>query len=111
MSLSWILYLADVLDSLSCVFTLGFIILLIAGVAGLIVFAHMADYDDDKKPLLKFLNTILKFFIVCLVGVVLIPSSKTIYMILATNYLDKTQIPAKVELIIEKKLDQYLIEK
>lgn len=39
-----------------------------------------------------------------------IPSEKTMYLMIGANYLEKSGIPTKVEQVINKKLNEYLLE-
>lgn len=109
------LYFADIVESLSCIFTGIFIVgVLIFSIGGIIYFTTLGDYDDEfSEGLLSKAKKVLKWFIPFTLLAIFIPSSKTIYVYLGLkttenvyNKLDKTGIPEKVLTIINSKLDE-----
>lgn len=110
MSVATILYLISVLDSLDNL--VGLIIgLIVVGipVAAIII---VTNVDDDTKRLttLKYLygkSIVITLIFLCLIAV-LIPSERTMYLMVGGSYLQRSNIPSKVEQVINEKLDQYL---
>ena len=113
MNIEFFLYLTDMLPSLS----MGFV--LIGGI-GLIILAAVTamlamdcyDYKKDFKSRVNHFGIIKIFWllITLLLTSCLIPDQKTMYLMLGANYLKDSQLPHKVELLLTKKLDEYLMD-
>jgi hypothetical protein len=114
MNIETMIYLAHVLPEIGGIFTLfslfGTII-----VVGTCFFKKMDAFDEEEhyKVNVFFKNYIVKnskwVFLLFLIGA-LFPSEKTIYLILGAHYLKDSTLPSKVEIAIDKKIDEYLKE-
>lgn len=83
------------------------------GIACIIHINCNDTYDSDKKFKItfnKYITIVLKIIGVLIIIMIIIPTSKTMYLIAGNNYLNSTQIPTKVEKIINDKLDDYLTD-
>jgi hypothetical protein len=117
MNIETILYLADILNKVQMLFLFtpllyfilfGFVTLVIAT-------GPASSYSEDKILREKFKNKVLgnykKIFILPLSIILIsciIPSQRTIYLMLGAHYIKNSTLPTKVELAIEKKIDSYL---
>jgi heme/copper-type cytochrome/quinol oxidase subunit 2 len=106
MSIELFLYLIDLIASIGIMSCLLFFILIII----LIVELIKAFNDDDDEGKFKYSTKLKKYFCILAIIIMIIPSEKTMYLMLGSNYLKKSDIPQKVELAINKKLDEYLNE-
>lgn len=97
MPIELFLYLVDLISSIFCTLIITCFCLVSAG---LFVFFNMDDIRLVKK-------IFIYFFLILLIDTFL-PSERTMYLMLGAHYLKKTNIPNKVEKIINKKLDDYL---
>ena len=112
----WI-YLADVADSLDYIFsTATFMMPIVCTGAGIIASMMYCDTYDGKFPtkaITKFVKWFAVIYLVVLIGVAAIPSSKTIYMMLGakmTTEVIQTEELNKVKKIINLKLDEMIKE-
>jgi len=117
-SISWFLYAVDVLGGISkIVEILGFCVG-VGTVLYLIAMAviHVDIYDDDKQKIhiaqvWKQLKINIKIFLIAsLIGAV-IPSSKTMYLIMGSEVSEEivtSETGQRVQDAINKKLDEYL---
>lgn len=113
MSIEWFIYFADILPNIGGF--LGFIcgvgMLVLAVVSG-----FMATYaSDNDEPIFSFLRQnkvfkILAALIFCGFLSLIFPSQKTMYLMLGSHYLKNSNMPAKIEQVLNKKLDEYLDE-
>jgi hypothetical protein len=115
MSAALAIYFASVSDlvSKSSSFVIGFSFLFF------IVFSMLrfACQDESFNVSQEFKNKI-NFFIKTSISVVVMsgivhcifPTEKTIYMMMGAHYIGKSDVPAKIESAIVKKLDEYLKE-
>lgn len=116
MSIELLLYLIDIAGNLSVALGIVIVASLIALLISTIILAVCfgETNDDFKESKLFFLyNSIWSHIgkiIVVLILAILCPSQKTMYMIVGAHYLKASTLPSKVELAIEKKIDEYLIE-
>lgn len=102
-SMGLTLYFIDVCYSLKIISILVIVLYAIC------IFFIAATCDDIPKALKEwFEKTFWVFCITVLVSIVT-PSEETLYLMLGSKYLNKTSPPTKVEQIINKKLDRYLI--
>lgn len=107
MSPTVILYLIDFLNGFNCfgaIIITAILILLIV-----LTIKWLADNDDRiEQPLTPMMKNLIKWFFILGALNILIPSEKTMYMMAGTHYLNKSEIPAKVEKIINDKLDDII---
>lgn len=102
MTATMALYWIDVLGTVSFISMLAWIIVFfLCAIAAL-------DPLPDTKVCWGFL---LAVSLVFGATAVFIPSSKTMYMMMATNYAGESQLPEKVLKAIEVKLDEIIGEK
>lgn len=114
-SLSWLLYLADVVGDLNDLSKLTLVASLFALLAAGTSF--LVATSDDEKSLAKDLGYLSKIFcwvaVVAMVLVVVVPSSKTIYLIAASEsgeYVATSERSQRILDKIEGVLDDYLEE-
>lgn len=74
-----------------------------------ILIFHIDEIKDKSKPVFWLKSSIIYFFIASFISCFL-PSEKTMYLMIGANYLEKSGIPTKVEQVINKKLNEYLLE-
>lgn len=108
--LEFLIYLAPTLTSIKY-FLLFFIVIALIG--SIIHYNTAVEaYTKGNKEIGKFHDVkdrqAFKTFIVLIIAFVFLPSEKTMYMMLGAHYLKKSDIPQKLELVINKKLDEYL---
>lgn len=111
MNAATLIYLISLFDNLGIFVAIVTVCFLGAGVAGLIATAAYQGIDDDKS--IRCFRNAKGFFILSIITGLLcafIPSEKTMYMMIGARYLQKSNIPSKVEQVINKKLDSYLVE-
>lgn len=111
MSLSLLLYIVDVISNMNCLLSLLFFI--ISGSLLVLLIAFVCSDDDDKEKLITILKYIYKKIWICISIVILIiilPSSKTMYLMLGSSYLQNSNIPLKVQQALELKLDDVISE-
>lgn len=114
MSIEWFLYLANFIDNINDGLNIIFwLTLLILGSVWLIKgLSFIAEGGDSFFPKLSensnkiFKKLLIPIFIILM----FLPSGKTLYLIAGANLAKQSYIPSKVELVIEKKLDEYLKE-
>lgn len=116
MSLSFFMYLVDILANLNCFFGLVIIfggLILTLGLAILNIMLLHEYNERDKEALKNSINSLKKrifpFLLVCIISC-LIPSQKTMYMMLGANYLQNSTIPPKIMTALELKLDDVIVE-
>lgn len=111
MSLAFLLYIAHCCGTIQCVLgllTLGIFI----SVVGLSI-QHASEYNPDEEKTKKFIKRLKKcvyVFLAVAVVAILSPSERTIYMMMGASYIQNSSITPKIEKIIEKKLDSYLLD-
>ncbi len=81
--------------------------IVISGVT--ILIWHIEEIKDKSKPNFWLKSSIVSVFIASFISCFL-PSEKTMYLMIGANYLEKSGIPTKVEQVINKKLNEYLLE-
>lgn len=113
MSIEWILYLIDVLVAIDNISAVIFIISLIGFIlTGIACITMKAEESEEYaiKFMKSLFNKALVFLLLSSSFLIFIPSKQTMYTILGANYLKKSDLPAKVEAVLNKKLDEYLLE-
>jgi len=120
MTVPLIIYLVEVLDKISCALTFIFVISLIAAIVSLIVWSFNADmskFGDDYATKAASSKKMLKSIVIlmCVTGVldIIIPSKKTIYLMIggyaAESIYESPEAKAfgnKVLNIVNHKLDE-----
>lgn len=119
MSLSLILYWINVLANIDTFmknfFYISLIYLIISGFITLL--NRDISKGNEASILIQkqwFLNPLKYYFwIPCLLLLIsaFIPSQKTMYLMIGSEYLKNSAIPTKVEIILNKKLDEYISDK
>lgn len=116
MNIESVIYLTDILHNIDFISGMFFIIGLILTMLCL-AFGGFARIDSSKEWEESFLykfSTFLKIhiykIIIFIVISCLIPSQKTMYLMIGANYLKSSELPSKVEIAINKKIDEYLLE-
>jgi hypothetical protein len=104
MNIEIMIYLANVLPHFA-ILSLFSLLGILASIMG-IAFSYIEDIEIIRKPLF------ISFSISLFLGILgmLIPSERTIYLMLGANYLKTSTLPSKVEMAIEKKIDSYLMD-
>ena len=114
MSIEAILYLISVFDSLTFVTAVIVVVFLVSLVpCGIIVANCLEDYSDQtrlRKAVAWYLRRAVIVFIPALILLVLVPSERTMYLMMGSHYLSQSGIPSKVEAVLSKKLDEYLVD-
>lgn len=114
MTLSQWLYLVDVLDNIDTLIGLS----VFSFLAFLVIFGVVSSvwHDDDdgfpewvRKAWSSIYRKMWVFFVALSVSL-LIPSQKTMYLMLGSSYLSTTGIPTKVQQALELKLDDVINE-
>lgn len=116
MTIETVLYSINIINNFDFIFGVFFTIGVIATIACFAMggFGRIdADVEWEQSFLYKFTSFIkshmYKIIIFIFIGC-LIPSEKTMYLMLGANYLKSSELPSKVELAISKKIDEYLLE-
>lgn len=112
MSVILFLYLADMFNNLSGICCIALFIALIT----LAVLSFMSlnctgdrDYEKEARARVnKLIRLFLKILVPLVLVVIFVPDAKTMYLMMGAEYLNKSDIPVKVEKIINNKLDYYL---
>ena|SRR5690348_5407859 len=109
MSLELMLYLVDILGSLN---VLLFISIVVVFSLFLYIFLQFYPFYNNEEESFKYIKFYIKRFGIILTVLlpifILIPSTKTLHLIIGTNYLKESNIPAKVLKVLNNKLDQYI---
>jgi uncharacterized sodium:solute symporter family permease YidK len=109
MSVSWMIYLAEVSDKLCFMFGLfSFISAIALILTGLWYFHLYGDGDNEEREARLRLKISLMLFLSFCFLAVLFPNSKTIYLMAGTKYLSESSLPEKVKNALEKKLDEII---
>jgi len=106
MSIEWVLYWIDILNNLSTAF--GFIIAISS--LAIILSAVGCAMAENFEYFLKIKKYIWMPLLALLIFA-FIPSQKTMYMMVGTKYLKQSKLPEKIELVLQKKLDELLVDK
>lgn len=112
MSIELVLYLIDIFQSINGFAIVGLIFYLFVTII-IIGMHHFAYYDYEKEKATYFLNILKNKLWIVFLSIFLcifIPSQKTMYLMLGANFLKNSSLPSKVEMAIEKKIDEYLVE-
>src|ERR1700722_20762749 len=113
MSVSFAIYLISLVNNINISFSIitGMATMGLA-VSGVGILANSNCNDDDHdlvKSKYYFKNAGIVFIISMFICTV-VPSEKTMYLMIGARYLQNSLIPSKVENILNKKLDEYLTE-
>lgn len=111
MSLFWALYFIDVATSISIASVFLFITTMVLNIVCL--FAKRDDYIRYGNKRAFFIHLLVLIFSLALLTVsIAIPGKKTMYSMLAVKCAERLrlgeEIPKKVMMVIDKKLDSYL---
>lgn len=116
MSIEWVLYLIDVLNSINIISNL-FVALSFVATLALSSICFLGRIDnflvitcDGYNSCLSILKIFIPIFILSLLIVTIIPSKKTMYAMAVARYSKNSEIPRKALMAIESKLDE-IIEK
>jgi uncharacterized membrane protein len=108
MSIELILYFIDFLKGvgnflggLTLIYLLGSIVC--AMIAG--------GYEEDREQFSAYGKRLFKWFLRIGILWLFIPSPSTMYMMVGTRYLKDSNLPAKVEKLFNKKIDELLQDK
>lgn len=104
MNIETAIYLVNILPNVK-IFELFSLLGLIASIFG-IVFSYVEDVEISRKPLFLLLSIAI---FSGMLGM-LIPSERTIYLMLGANFPKTSPLPSKIEMAIEKKIDSYLVD-
>lgn len=108
----WYFYLINVIENLSCVFTL----ILVVGVLGLIgTAAYYVIFDEltHIKDFIKILKFYMPFYLICVIITILLPNKNTMYLMAgakATEMLATTPEASKAREALNLGLDKILTE-
>ncbi len=112
MSITVMIYLIEVLNGINELFFILFVIgLPIIGISSLIYASLISDHPDDPL-LLNAIYILKKYWILIIVVVItiLIPSKKSMYLMLGSKYISQSSVPTKVEKAITLKIDEYILD-
>lgn len=107
-SLTWFLYLADVLVSLRVLFMIGSLVGTIA--FAILIIGAMCYAADNRKPFQWKIFWVTPLWIFILLGAVIIPSQKTMYLMMgsevtemaATSEVGQEVLTTTKEIILQK---------
>lgn len=87
-SLSWMIYLAGVVGNIGCI--AGALLIpsgLAVGVAGIVWGVHSNEYEKkERESAARILKVATRIFVACAVVGIVLPDSKTVYAIAASEY-------------------------
>jgi MFS family permease len=86
---------------ISCIIIIG---MFIGGVV------NAAVHEEFTGNYIWFVKKIFWIPLLALLISCFIPSQKTMYLMLGANFIKNSTLPSKVELAIEKRIDQYLAD-
>lgn len=116
MSIEWVLYWIDALNSINIISNL-FVALSFVAILAISSICFLGKIDsflvityDGYKSCLSILKIVIPIFILSLLIVTIIPSKKTMYAMAVARYSKDSEIPRKALMAIESKLDE-IIEK
>lgn len=112
-NISWFLYAVDVISSLPAFFGIIIVGLIVLSVARVINADVECDEEGMKAVKHSFFKSYLPIIIICSVVIVIIPSAKTMYLIMGSEVGEHVVISEtgqRVQDAINKKLDEYLGE-
>lgn len=117
MTIELTLYLINLISNIDSILSFLIGVPLITVIISLIVGAYnLIDSNDDfsdtffEKTLLLIKKYIGWYILIIFISGIF-PSEKTMYLMIGANYFKNSALPPKIEMIIEKKLDEYLIDK
>lgn len=115
MNLATVLYLVDFIHNLDGIIGIVILFYLLALIP--LLFMWLAVEDDPRDSKFSLLQTYKKFILnkawVLITAIflsVVIPTEKTMYLMLGSVYLSKSNLPAKVSQALELKLDDVIKE-
>lgn len=112
MNLSAWLYVVDIISNIGCILSTSFIVFILLLIIAAII--TLGFWNDESarygvKKCWKLLYKKLLWIVFILVFLlIIIPSSKTMYLMLGTSYLSSTNIPKKVQEALELKIDDVI---
>lgn len=113
MNFELLIYLIDVISSLDSINAFILFLVISIGIFFIIAFLFSWFHEDEENNIIKkipnkiFYRYFILLFFTMFLGVFL-PSEKTMYLMIGSHYLSKTEIPFKIEAVINKKLDELL---
>lgn len=109
MSIEMAIYLISVINSFQYILIIIFFILLSLSILSAVVGCNEKD-DKEKKYVLKGAKNLFVMALLTLLPIIFIPNKNEMYAMLTAHYLKQTQIPVKVESLLNKKLDDLINE-
>jgi heme/copper-type cytochrome/quinol oxidase subunit 2 len=115
MKLAFFLYLTDILHSINEVF-IFLIVIYFAVLAGFIFISATTQDNCDKEihnsAIAATKKIIYKWWAIALIALIslAIPTQRTMYLMLGSIYLSKSNLPSKVSQALELKLDDIIKE-
>lgn len=113
MSITTLIYLMGLLSSINyALFVFAIIFLVMTIVCG-ILYLSAQDFGEieEQENLSRKIKKWSIHFVFIVVLMATIPSKKTMWLMLGSSALEKSDIPEKVLIIINKKLDDIIKEK
>lgn len=113
MTITWMLYLTNVVSNIDNILGLVFVAYLI--IIGFVTFVCSVEneWDADKFSPAKLFKWLTGKLWAVVIGVILLaitPSKQTMYLMLGANYLESSDLPVKVSEALNLKLDDVLKE-
>lgn len=109
MSIELLLYFIDLLKGVGNLLEVMALILLIPSIACAMIAYY--GYEEDEEKAYAYSKRCFKWSIVIGILSLFIPSQSTMYMMVGTRYLKDSNLPAKVEELFNKKIDELLQDK
>lgn len=109
MNIETVIYLSELVPKISFIFTVG---IPIFGLIFLAVFLYSVTLEEDgvRSCMFNWANKNYGKLILIYTIAAIIPSEKSMYLMMGANLAKNRDIPSKVEMAIEKKIDGYLNE-
>ena len=111
--MTWMIYLAGFIENIDTFLNFSLILLII-----ILFFVSYWMLEDDifsdieeNLEIIKKYKLGIKILVFNLLLVIFIPSSKTVYMMMGSHYLNQKDIPQKVLKVLNNKLDEMIEEK
>lgn len=115
MNIELFLYLTDILGNVQAMLMIfPGVCFFVFGIFLIALYADCGNEDTQAQFVKKIkelkLYKIFYSLLLALLIASIIPTKKTMYLILGANYLKNSELPSKVELLLNKRLDEYLSE-
>jgi heme/copper-type cytochrome/quinol oxidase subunit 2 len=113
MTLTAALYLTDILTSVKEVIVVLAIVGVVVILFASILFFSVESTDSDADQQMNSCMRIIKkwpYVALLVMLIVILPSKKTMYLMLGATYLQDSNLPTKVSKALELKLDDYIKE-